>query len=286
MDCASSIEVWGYTINEPSVIPTCILAAIVGYLGFISLSRHSNVRGAMVYSYSFFMFGTMMSDAMFVHSFFDEKSIAGQITGLIDVGLTSSVGLSFLYNGLVDLNIISERSVLSIVVMLLSYIALFGAWLYSFATHWQNAFLYLYFGVILFGCGSYCLLEVIYIIKSGNWKGTAWLFAGGMSGAVGVLCVFKWNKFFCDELSPYLSGDFWWFLLSDVSMYCLYRFFLRNKASESSLIHPAPSQLVINDDIALLLEESDVEMRPRFYPVDGVKMQAFQLVPLNIDTDD
>lgn len=226
---------WGsYTIIEPSIIPTSILAAIVGVYGFSKISKYTKTVGHVSYSLSFLMFAVMMSDAMFVHCFFDRKSLAGMITGLIDVGLTSSIGMSFLFNGLIDLGILRETSYFTIFSMLATYFGLFVAWIYSFEYNWTQGFLYLYLGTVLFGCGTYCVTELIVLFKSKRFQGTQWLFGGGIAGFVGVLCITKWSAWLCQNWSPLLSGDFMWFLLSDVAMWCLYKYFVINKGQANN----------------------------------------------------
>lgn len=56
----------------------------------------------------------------FVHCFLaGEKTTASYIVGLIDVGLTSSIGLSFLFNGLVDTGILQENKTSTFVVCII-----------------------------------------------------------------------------------------------------------------------------------------------------------------------
>lgn len=57
----------------------------------------------------------------FVHCFLaGQKTFLSYAVGLIDVGLTSSIGLSFLFNGLVDVGVMKENTLSSFVVATLS----------------------------------------------------------------------------------------------------------------------------------------------------------------------
>jgi hypothetical protein len=56
-----------------------------------------------------------------VHCFLaGQKTLLSYAVGLIDVGLTSSIGLSFLFNGLVDVGVMKENTLSSFVVATLS----------------------------------------------------------------------------------------------------------------------------------------------------------------------
>jgi hypothetical protein len=107
----------------------------------------------------------------FVHCFMvGDKSWLSYAVNLIDVGLTSSIGFSFLFNGLVDLGLMKENTLASfavrhrkhkskltrppvlltspvpVQVMLGSYALIFGAWVYEFHHSFRDGFLILYLG--------------------------------------------------------------------------------------------------------------------------------------------
>lgn len=220
-----------FTITDPSLIPTCLLAALVGLYGFRTISQHSNTRGHVVYAMSFLMFACMMTDAMFVHCFLTgQKTLLSYLVGLIDVGLTSSIGLSFLYNGLVDVGVMKENTLSSFVVMFGSYALIFCAWVYEFQHSIRDGFLILYLGIIMVGCGSYCITQVYSLYKMGRWEGSGWLGVAGLAGGVGVAAIFT-NTWLCTNVSPYLSGEFVWFLLSDVAMWGILNYFLNHQVA-------------------------------------------------------
>jgi hypothetical protein len=112
----------------------------------------------------------------------------------------------------------------------------------------QTAYLVLYLGVISVSCGSYCIIELLYLLKEKTHPGLGnfwirdfcdlcegWLAVGGLAGAVGISALFVviYNpNFFCDYFPNYLNASFWWFILSDVSMVALYKFFMVNRGIE------------------------------------------------------
>ena len=61
------------------------------------------------------MYAAMITSGVFVHSFFlvecgqEQPNLVYRYISLIDVGLTSCIALSFFFNGLIDLNVMSER---------------------------------------------------------------------------------------------------------------------------------------------------------------------------------
>jgi len=220
-----------FVISDPSLIPTCLLAALVGLYGYRTISSLTNVKGHTVYALSFLMFACMMTDAMFVHCFVaGEDTWLAYVLGLIDVGLTSSIGLSFLFNGLVDVGLMQGNTFPSFMVMFGSYGLIFGAWIYALQYHVRNGFLVLYLGVILVGCGTYCVTQLYSLVKSGRWEGSGWLGVAGAAGGVGVLAIFV-NTWLCTNVSPYLSGEFVWFLLSDVAMWGILNYYLNHQAA-------------------------------------------------------
>jgi hypothetical protein len=152
-----------------------------------------------------------------VHCFLTgQKTLLSYLVGLIDVGLTSSIGLSFLYNGLVDVGVMKENTLSSFVVLLSylclfpderqlthpralvqvmfgSYALIFCAWVYEFQHSIRDGFLILYLGtpsfsllslhvqscanillagIIMVGCGSYCITQVYSLYKTGRWEGS------------------------------------------------------------------------------------------------------------------
>lgn len=109
----------------------------------------------------------------FIHLFF----------GVLDVGLTSCIGLSFTFNALVDWRIIDEESrktkmvlicVLRTLIfecMFFSYLTIFIAWLFTFLYDWQNGFMILYVFLILTSCTFYVGAEIALIVHTANTTG-------------------------------------------------------------------------------------------------------------------
>lgn len=227
----------GFEIQSPELIPTCILAALIGFGAYCSISK-TNVRGSKIYALTFFMFGTMMSDAAFndcilaVHG--DMQDLLHIVVGIIDVGLTSSIGLTFAFNGLVDVGLLTEGRCLFGLLGLL-YTGLFAAWYYTFTIGWMNGFIYLYAGVIGVSCGIYCITEVIYLIRSKNKQGLIWVGVAGLTGGFGLAAIMvpSLDLYLCHTFGCHFAGNFLWFLLSDVAMYACYRYFMTRVTAQT-----------------------------------------------------
>jgi len=226
----TEIQFMGLTLRQPTVIPVCWLAGLIGIIGFFQL-RKTRVTGSFSYSISFLMFGIMMLDASVgdcILPLSAFESTTGLIIFLLDVGLTSSIAVSFMFNGLIDVGLIKETVTSTKVLMLLSYLSLFVAWYVALVKSWDLAFQVLYEDVIAIACGIYVITEAIYILRN-NAKGLGWLISGGTCGAVGLFLMKDDSLGFCELFSPWFNGMFWWFLLSDAAMYCMFYYFLVNK---------------------------------------------------------
>lgn len=230
------INIDGLEVQSPALLPTCLLAAIIGFYGYSVISK-TNVRGSKIYALTFLMFGTMMSDAGFNDCILAVNGTQGDLYhiffGILDVGLTSSIGLTFAFNGLVDIGLIPETNALFAVLGVL-YGCLFAGWYYTFATGWEMGFVYLYVYVIGFSCGIYCITEFIYLIRSGNRKGLYWVVLAGLTGGFGLAAVAypQLSEWICETLGCHFGGNFVWFLLSDVAMYALFGYFCTRIQSE------------------------------------------------------
>jgi len=243
-----SVMIDGNMVMEPLLIPWCILAAIIGWKYGNAIHSHPNTPGHLAYALSFWMYGTMMTFAMFVNCFFwnsQQWPRMSMFTGLSDVTLTSSIGLSFSFNGLVDVGWINENSFATKLAMFLSYTALFSGWMYTFLDNWANGFYVLYLGVITVSCGLYSITEIMYILRQQTHNGLWWLVSGAASGGVGISALYLAianPTFFCFHFPKFMDESFWWFLFSDVSMYCLYKYYMVNKGVESRSAQPHDGQ--------------------------------------------
>jgi len=190
------------------------------------------VRGSVVYCLTFMMFGTMMPDAAYTDCWLSANP--GNIywdyfCAILDVGLTSSIGLSFFFSGLVDVGLLNEN-IKTYTLMGFSYATIFAAWTWSF--YYQNyldqAFMYLYVYLIGISCGIYCITETIHIISSKSIVGLGWVAVAGAAGAIGLAAIDfpQFDYWLCKNLGCHFAGDFIWFLLSDVAMYCCFKYFM------------------------------------------------------------
>eukprot|EP01130_Rhizamoeba_saxonica_P001929 TRINITY_DN11749_c0_g1_i1.p1 TRINITY_DN11749_c0_g1~~TRINITY_DN11749_c0_g1_i1.p1 ORF type:complete len:288 (-),score=34.36 TRINITY_DN11749_c0_g1_i1:50-913(-) len=257
-NCSVAIEFAnGDFIFEPILIPTCILALTIG----IFCGRHilsTKFKGHISYAISFFMFGTMMTCAMMADSILTQTSGSAEfIFAIIDVTLTSSIAISFAFNGLIDVDILKEEKS-TYIAMLVSYSLTCAAWLYTFLAGWYMGFYYLYVVVIAVACTAYLLCETYYLFVKGHHAGLGWLVVGAAWGGVGLYTAIYWSPYLCTLFTPWFNGEFWWFIGSDISMYTIYRFWLENRQSQEvkydventpTLYHPVDMS---NDNIALV----------------------------------
>jgi len=251
----------GFVVQEPALIPTCLLAALIGFTGFAKI-RKTSVTGHFSYSISFFLFGCMMSDAMFVHCFLYNPTHLGYLVEWIDVTLTSCVAISFGFNGFVDLGWLDETSRCARKLMVAVYLLTGLAWYYTIVHNSTSGFMFLYIGVIAISCGIYTVAEIISTL-SHHGRGLPWLLLGGGLGAFGMYTIVSqdFNLELCVRLGPNLGGEFLWFLLSDFSMYCLFRYFWssKNVSNSTAAITTIPYSSV---DVVYALTETPAKSPP------------------------
>jgi len=218
-----------FTIYEPILIPLFIAAAIIGIVGFIK-TRQLSTRGHIVYSISFLMYAFMMTSAMILHCFIyipqGPLSLLTIVFSTIDAGLTSSIAISFFFNGLIDIGALKENTK-TYMLMFTSYTAVFIAWLFAFIYNNQILTLILYFGVIAVACSFYIIFQIIKLIQRKSLKGFGWLFIAGITGGIGFICVFYGpvSLWLCLEFGNYFGPEFWWCAFSDIAVIGLEMYF-------------------------------------------------------------
>eukprot|EP00761_Pharyngomonas_kirbyi_P009331 gb/GECH01009347.1/.p1 GENE.gb/GECH01009347.1/~~gb/GECH01009347.1/.p1 ORF type:complete len:301 (+),score=57.59 gb/GECH01009347.1/:1-903(+) len=224
--------------GEPSLFPTCILALIIGVFTSSQIREKLEFNAKWMYSTTFFMFGCMMSTAAFVHCFSHFLDAVLQfILGIMDVGLTSCIAAGFFWCGLADVGLIDPRKIFSKFVFFGSFILIFSGWYYTLTTQWSNGFLVMYIGVVMVGCGTYLLTQLKYIISHFSMGTIEYLSLGGLAGIIGMFAMLR-SQDICQLLGEkwgtLIGGDFWWFFMSDVAMYFLYRYVMVRKGDRGS----------------------------------------------------
>ena len=98
------------------VVGAWLLAVLIGLSAGTLLRRLGPfVTGSLSYSITFFTYAAMITSGVIVHSFFlvecgqEQPNNFFRLIGIVDESLTSCIALSFFFNGLIDLNIMTER---------------------------------------------------------------------------------------------------------------------------------------------------------------------------------
>jgi len=242
-----------WTIQSPELVPTCVAAAVIGITAGNAIRKLVPVttNSRIMYMITFYTFAVMMSDAsltdcLLAHVGNDNDDLHFFV-GLVDVVLTSSVALSFSFNALADLDWISGDSMWTRACMLFSYGVLLAAWIIAFEDMMATAFQYLYIDLIAISCSFYAAVQVYLLVKSKSTAGLRWVSVGVAAGALGLAGVAfpDFDTWLCHQFGCHFAGNFLWFMLTDVSMYALYRYYLaRNTTDEctcqAAVVPPAP----------------------------------------------
>lgn len=232
------ITIGSVHVYNPMLFPTCVLAAYIGFSSYLTISK-TNMPSSKFYAMTFAMFGMMMSDAFFNDSILSvngtQSDLLHFVFMIIDVGLTSTIGMTFAFNGLIDVGLISESTTTFTVWGFLSGL-LFGLWTYVIQAQYYEGFMYLYVYVIGFSCGLYCILEVYYLIKNRSSRALVWVAASCLTGGFGLASITDQNIaiWFCHNFGCFFGGEFMWFLLSDIAMYCCFRYYMSRVTSNNT----------------------------------------------------
>lgn len=104
---------------------------------------------------------------------------------------------------------------------------------------------------------------------------------GVLTGALGLASVFysPLNAFWCRVFGAFLNSEWWWFILSDVSMYYLYKYFMDSHVPQTPKTYAYYGDS--DDSDVELDEESDEEgdeetpmrVQPRYIHVPQQQVQ-------------
>lgn len=156
---------------------------------------------------------------------------------IIDLGLTSSIAISFFWNGLVDLRLIDDRSPCARSAMTLSYILMIATWTYAIVNKIQNAFNYLYSGVILIACGLYLVFQLVAMCR--NRRFSRFFLSAGIFGAAGMWAM-KNGAWVCARFGATWNSSFWWDFFSDLAMIAILYFYFDTRVPAEE--DPAPQR--------------------------------------------
>jgi len=226
-----------YQIFEPTILLVCLVAGITGMVSGVRIYKNREARGHFEYAVTFIGFGVCMVLTMLARCFFypnvntgyDNDGNIALVTVL--VALSCCVGLSLIFDGLVDVAIIRDGCWLCIVIMAISYLLSFIIIIALTVTNNPNTLQFFTFFLPLFGGGVYFLLELINVLRRGSKKGALWLALALVLFIIGCVCVTALHDILCSKIRPF-DGVFFFYLLLDLTFTVLYKFFVTIKEEE------------------------------------------------------
>jgi len=264
----------GYELGLPLLSLFSLIALIIG-LYCSSRIWASKLPSRRFYGITFFTYGVMMTSAMFADSIipgFHSKArwlvILEGIVGWIDGSLTSSIAISFGFNGLADVGLINEGSKKSTIAMALTYISIFGAWFFALFLTTDPSFGWqIYFWTCLLGPSVYIACELVYLFFQGHTDGVGYLVVAALAGAAGLHALLDYPGWLCYLLTPWLGNSEWWFLFSDVAMFAIYKFFMVNHAAmQRQLERPSEPSADEEELQPLVVPEAPTPLAPVYLP--------------------
>jgi hypothetical protein len=138
-----------------------------------------------------------------------------------------------MFNGLADVGLIDAESFRSRVAQSVSYVGIFGAYVYVFLCD-PNGQLstYLYMYLILFTCGLYVACELVYIVLQHHYDGVPFILLAAVCGVCGLFSMMMYPAWLCHLTTPFFGNIEAWFFLSDVAMLAIFAFYWRSHASQ------------------------------------------------------
>ncbi|UJR20559.1 hypothetical protein I4U23_023686 [Adineta vaga] len=255
--CVNDYDGSSFCIENPSILPTCMLALLIGlYCSKRIYQLPGKFPVRYYYQLTFFLYGIMMTSAGILHCFLDDKQKLSTllqstndssmdfiqlIVTIIDVGLTTSIAVSFLFCGLCDIRLLNPQSTVTRCLLFISYFIVFLLWTLGLINQWEWTFSVLYLDVIAVCCFIYLITQLC--LKSSRHALPA-LFVGGMYGAIGLLATSFGAEHICASEGPfwsqYFGPEFIWFLFSDMSMAFLFIYVIRSHQGKKSTIKSYP----------------------------------------------
>lgn len=234
-------DAYGYQICmfSPTILPTCILALIIGMITSDSLAKvPGKFPSRWFYTLTFFLYGIMMTFAGILHCFIgDEQSTTALIpliVAVMDVGLTSNIAISFLFCGLCDVGLFNAKAKATRYLLFICYIIIFTLWTLGILNQWSWTFHVLYLNVIVVCCGIYLFTQLC--LKSAR-RALPLMFVGGLYGSFGLAATYFADKVCASEgpfWSQYIGPEFIWFLFSDISVAFIYLYVKRANEQQIS----------------------------------------------------
>lgn len=243
--CSNDSLGYQLCIYSPTVLPTCILALIIGLTTSNSLAKiPGKFPSRWFYTLTFFLYGIMMTSAGILHCFIGDERATSDLLNLfiavVDVGLTSNIAISFLFCGLCDIGFFNPKSSATKYLLYLCYLIIFTLWTFGIVNEWAWTYHVLYDGVIVVCCGLFLLTQLC--LKSAR-RYLPIMFVAGIYGGLGLAAT-RFSDRVCDSEGPfwaqYIGPEFIWFLFSDFSVAFLYLYVRRANENSSERIQQYP----------------------------------------------
>jgi len=91
------------------------------------------------------------------------------------------------------------------------------------------------------------------------------------------------NQFLCRAFGAYFNSEWWWFILSDVSMYYLYKYYVESHVSTTKKHIYSEYKDVELDEESDLVHEHDsmpLHVQPRYVQAPQAQPQPIYYVPM------
>lgn len=242
--CFKNYKGTKFCIENPTLIPTCILALTIGLYCSKRISKlPGKFPSRWFYQLAFFLYGIMMTSAGVLHCFLDNQKKLTDIinntedgsnqfiyllVAVIDVGLTSNIAITILFCGLCDVKFFNPKSIGIRWLLFFLYLISFTLWTLGLLNNWHWVFNILYLGIVSISCFIYLITQLC--IKS-NRRALSTLIAAGIYGGLGLLAASVGAQHICKSEGPfwsqYIGPEFIWFLFSDISMAFVFVYVVR-----------------------------------------------------------
>jgi hypothetical protein len=185
-----------------SLLPAWVLAVIIGLYGWFKISRLGpSVPGSISYADTFFMYAMMITSGFVVHSLFLVECGAAPVTqpfvyvAITDSCLTSCIAISFIFNGLIDLRLISEKK------LWISWVIYGVVFILEFSNAINPSSLYTL--SIAVACPTYLLCQLPILYHLNRVCPILYLMAAAITGGVSFLLFAEYICLLCSTLGAW-----------------------------------------------------------------------------------
>ena len=235
----------GLVVHNPVMLLTAGLGIVTGLVG-----RHIFRRRQPMLHVTFTTFAMMNTSGLVVWCFTDPQTRADQdhpakLAVMMMDGICSSLtSLNFVFSWLYDYRVLTDKSLLSKLIVLGGYVAVVVGYYGAYFQGWHKVWQLLYVDLTMVGSSSFVLMELLRMSLQGRCSGVGALVLSITIGLSGLTLMRSedFSKWLCDNTKGWYDSMAFWYTASDLSLMLLIVFGMHQyPRRRHARVHPATS---------------------------------------------